>query len=91
MSFNSDRLNDYNSKSYNIMNYIDYDRFKNFKRINVDYTFSSNNEAITKAPLFNFIKIVPNKVDNAYTNSQDEFEDESFRKTRLTKEYNKIR
>lgn len=91
MSFNSDRLNDYNSKSYNIMNYIDYDRFKNFKRINIDYTFSSNNEAITSPPLFSFIKIVPNKVDNAYTNRQDEFEDESLRKTRLIKEYNKIR
>ena len=91
MSFNSDRLNDYNSKSYDIMNYIDYDRFKNFRRTNIDYTFSNNNDVITQAPVFTFLKIVPTKVDSAYTNFQDEFQDESLRKSRIKKEYNKIR
>ena len=91
MSINTERLNDYNSKSYNYMNYLDYDRFKDYKKINIDYTFSSNNYVITKGPVFNPVKIVASEVDTAYSNSQEAFEDESLRKTRLTREYNKIR
>jgi hypothetical protein len=91
MSFNSDRLNDYNSKSFNVTNYIDYDRFKNYRKINIDYTFSNNNEVITRGPVFNPVKIVANRVNPAYTNGQDAFESDSFRNNRLTQEYNKIR
>lgn len=91
MSFNAERLNDYTSKSYDITNYIDYDRFKNFKRINVDYTFSNNNEPITTGPVFNVNKIGSSKVDPVYTKSQEVFEDESLNKKPLTKEYSKIR
>ena len=91
MSINSSRLNDFNTKSYNITDYIDYNRFKNYKKVNIDYTFSSNNEVITQSPRFTPTKIIASGQETAYTRNQEEFEDESFRKTRLTPEYNKIR
>ena len=91
MSFNADRLNDYNSKSYDIMNYVDYDRYKNFKKINIDYTFSSNNDVITQGPIFNSSKIVESRIQGAYTNKQEPYNNESFKKMRIVREYNKIR
>jgi hypothetical protein len=73
------------------MTYIDYSRYKNYKKINIDYTLSDNNTLITSGPVFNAAKIIETKVDPAYTNFQENFENESLRKTRLLKEYNKIR
>lgn len=91
MSINSSRLNDYNSKSYNIMNYIDYDRYKNRTKINIDYTFHTDNSVITEGPRFNSNKIIKSKTATAYTNGQKSYISDSFKRIRVVKEYNKIR
>lgn len=91
MSFNPDRLNDFNSKSYDTMNYMDYDRYKNFKKINIDYTFSDNNEVITSGPVFNSFKIIENRIASVYTNKQEPYTSDSFKKMRMVREYSKIR
>jgi hypothetical protein len=93
MSFNSDRLNDYNSKSFNVLNYVDYDRFRNYKKININYTINNNNDILTSGPVFTAAKIVSTKVDDkAYTKRQEEFDDESLTKVPLSKEeYKRIK
>lgn len=91
MSFNPERLNDFNSKSYDIIEYVDYARYKNFKKINIDYTFSSNNDVITQSPIFNSSKIVESRLSSAYKNKQEPYTNESFKKMRMIREYNKIR
>lgn len=91
MSFNPNRLNDFNSKSYDIMEYVDYERYKNFKKINIDYTFSNNNEVITQSPVFNSSKIIESETSSAYENKQEPYNSESFKKMRIIREYNKIR
>jgi hypothetical protein len=91
MSINKDRLNDFSSKSFDSMNYVDYDRYKYFKKINIDYTFSDNNEVITQGPTFNASKIVENRIPNAYTNIQEPYNDESLKKMRMVREFNKIK
>jgi len=93
MSFNSDRLNDYNSKSFNVLNYVDYDRFRNYKKININYTVNNNNDILTSGPVFTAAKIVNTKVDDkAYTKRQGEFDDESLTKVPLSKEeYKRIK
>jgi hypothetical protein len=91
MSINPDRLNDFNSKSYDTMDYVDYSRYKNFKKINIDYTFSDNNEVITSGPVFNSSKIVENRIPGAYTNKQEPYASDSLKKMRMVREYNKIR
>jgi hypothetical protein len=91
MSFNPERLNDFNSKSYDTVEYVDYDRYKNFKKINIDYTFSSNNEVITQSPVFNSSKIVESRPTSAYENKQEPYTNESLKKMRMVREFNKIR
>ena len=91
MPFNSGMLNDFNSKSFDIMNYIDYDRFKNFKKINIDYTFSDNNSVITQGPVFTASKIIESRKTGAYSNKQEPYNNSSFNKMRVLIEYNKIR
>jgi len=91
MSFNSERLDDYNSKSYSNTEYIDYERYKNYKKINIDYTFAANNDVITRGPVFNSFKIVEGKISTAYTNRQEPYTKEPFQKIRVLKEYNRIR
>jgi hypothetical protein len=73
------------------MEYVDYDRYKNFKKINIDYTFSSNNEVITQSPVFNSSKIVESRLSSAYENKQGPYTNESFKKMRMIREFNKIR
>jgi hypothetical protein len=91
MSFNSSRLNDYNSKSYNNTSYIDYTRYQGFKKINIDYTIASSNTPLTTGPVFNANKITRDESNLAYTRSQETFKNDAFTRKQMTKEYNKIR
>jgi hypothetical protein len=94
MSFNYDsRLNDYNSKSYNNTSYVDYDRYKDYKKINIDYTIVTNNKPLIDGPIFKAIKIVKSESSSPYTNQQNgAFNVETLtKKKRVLKEYNKIR
>ena len=92
MSFNPSRLlNEDNTKMREVGEYLDFSRYKNFKKINIDYTIASNNTALVSGPVFNSNKIVRGDKIVAYSNPQVEYTPDEMNNSSFTKEYNKIR
>ena len=90
-AFNSGKLNDGFSKSYDFTSYMDVGRYSNFKKNNIDYTLASNSQPMTSAPVFNANKIIRSSNNLTYLDYPTEYIPNSLTNTPITKEYNKIR
>jgi hypothetical protein len=90
-AFDSGRLNGGFSKSYNSLSYMDFSRFENIKKINIDYTLYTNNQPLVSAPVFKASKITPGYNNTAYLDNQVDYKPNSMINSPVNKEYNKIR